>query len=250
MRNALSIKSIGPFLLGAAMVVLGVTSPALAQEEATPSIMQASELENSAFEEAEANEPATAPQAEQASTEEPAPQVAAQTEQTAAVSLKQDKKQPEQKNFSARGGLTFTALGIPMFGVSAVVAYHSPMSLIPFIDSQEATFYYHNLSGSKNIKKNDLEGNVSVSWQSIEIDYWLLSDLGDWKFGPGIGYGIGELNENTDNPSLSPYYTATDVHYGILALKGVTNIYGLDCEATLNSYGGLISGGFLCGYEF
>lgn len=156
-------------------------------------------------------------------------------------------------DFSARGGVTATFMGIPMIGVSGVASYQTELDPfdLGYIDYQEISFYGHILGGSGNSSNLGESGTVSVSWKSIQLGYFLLKEYGDWKIGPGIIYGIGEMTETSSGASsLSPYFTDDDIHEGSLLMKGITNFNGFNCEATLSSFGGLIGGGFLCGYEF
>lgn len=151
----------------------------------------------------------------------------------------------------ALGGSIISTQSIPMLGFTGMVSHQSGEGSDL---RRELSLYYHQMQGTKSMSKNGSSGDVTVDFKAIELDYFLMLPdfLGFTALGPGIGYGIAETVEtSTSTTDLSPFFTGNDIHYGVLLLKGQMNILkSLTCEATFNSFGGLIAGEFLCGYKF
>ncbi|MDX2470184.1 MAG: hypothetical protein QNL04_06360 [SAR324 cluster bacterium] len=149
------------------------------------------------------------------------------------------------------GGTTISTQSIPLYGVTGMISHQSGEGSDI---RRETTLYYHQMQGTKSMSKNGVTGDVTVDFKAIELDYFLMLPdfLGFSAFGPGIGYGIAETVETQNSTTdLSPFFTAGDIHYGVLLLKGQMNVLkSLTCDVTLNSFGGLIAGEFLCGLKF
>ncbi len=148
------------------------------------------------------------------------------------------------------GGVSLTSQGIPMLGLSVMGGYQADLF---WGMQQETTIYLHTLTGSALKTKNGASGTVTVGMRSVEADWFaLFTDVwGLDGIGPGIGYGIAETTETqTGSLDLTPFFTAKDVHYGVLLFKLQEQFGPFACEATANSFGGLIGGGVLCGFMF
>jgi len=151
-------------------------------------------------------------------------------------------------------GIALTTQVIPLYGLGFMGTYQTdlPFELLPDY-RQEVSLAIYSLSGSGAISKGDFSDTVNVTWKSLEVDWFLLrpDTLGLDYFGPGIGYGIGEMTESDSTEvDLSPFYTAKDVHFGVLMVKGVKTFDKIVCEGLVSSFGGLIGGGVLCGVKF
>lgn len=164
----------------------------------------------------------------------------------------------QAEGFSAKGGAAFTTETLPLHGLAFSANYQTtPWPILGglFTDTEVV---YHNLQGSGEFK--DSEGrsaNVTVHFKSYELDWYLL--LGKEKgffWGPGIGYGLAETQEDV-NPNESavvgdptPFFNHSNIHYGTLILKIGHRWDQAICEGRLSSFGGLIGGSMLCGITF
>lgn len=147
-------------------------------------------------------------------------------------------------------GPGLTLLDVPMVGLTAGLYNQSE-----FISGMEDQFVllYNNYSGTATKTVSGVSGTVNVTLSSVEIGWYaLIKDfMGFDAFGPGIGYGWAETTEeHSASVDLSPFFTATDVHYGSLMLKAQEKVFAFKCEGIATSFGGLIGVEFLCGIGF
>ncbi|OGG93736.1 MAG: hypothetical protein A2527_11480 [Candidatus Lambdaproteobacteria bacterium RIFOXYD2_FULL_50_16] len=155
-------------------------------------------------------------------------------------------------DFKAMGGLTFTTQSIPLMGYSAASGYKTDGLDLwigqPF--SQEVDLVYHNLSGKDTTSLSGNSGESQIGLTSWELNYFILTGLLGFEFGPGIGYGVSSTTESNNGTDSSPFLTGTDIHYGVLLLRLGMSFSLFTCDANLSSFGGLIGGSLLCGIEF
>ncbi|MDT8445306.1 MAG: hypothetical protein RRB13_00250 [bacterium] len=157
-----------------------------------------------------------------------------------------------------QAGTGVTTQIMPLFGLDLIASYKTEgldLGLIGF-DNQETSFTYHNLSGSGNLSDRGLTAAVTVQLIAYEFSYFLEKDIGGFSFGPGIGYGFAEMTEDLQVSGgnqlgdPSPFYTAKDIHYGALLLRGSMSWDLVTCDGIVNSWGGLIGGSLVCGLQF
>ena len=147
-------------------------------------------------------------------------------------------------------GPGITLLDVPMAGLTAGIYNQSE-----FFSGMEDQFVLlsNSYSGTAAKTVSGVTGDVTVSFSSVEIGWYALFKdfMGFDAFGPGIGYGWAETTEEQSaSVDLSPFFTATDVHYGSLMLKAQEKIFAFKCEGIATSFGGLIGVEFLCGIGF
>lgn len=144
-------------------------------------------------------------------------------------------------------GASFTSAGVPLAGYSADLGYRSEgldLWLVDF-DGAETNLVYHSLS---NLEAS--ASNPALSFKAYEINYFLLKDLGGLMVGPGFGYGVAETSNTPaagQTTSSSTFFTAKDIHYGVLAVKASKTWGNIGCDFLVSSFGGLIGGSLLCG---
>lgn len=158
---------------------------------------------------------------------------------------------------AVQGGLGFTTQSPALFGLAASInARGDSKTGSWFSDTQ---LIYHRLRNTSIIAEES--ESVTIALDSFELNWFLLLPLknqGDLNFfgGPGIGYGVAEVeeNNNSDDDSTdedaSRFFTAKDIHYGTLLLKFGINWGNKTCEGRISSFGGLIGGTVLCGILF
>ena len=118
----------------------------------------------------------------------------------------------------------------------------------------ETDLILHWMTGS--VEEND--STTRVTFKSVELDvYYLLGKPTGFYFGPGLGYGIAEVDEKLGSRSRSAgndttnYFTGKDIHYGAYMLKfGSDWGEGQALELRLSSYGGLIGSTLFIKYMF
>jgi len=125
-----------------------------------------------------------------------------------------------------------------------------------FSDTQLVYHLMRSVSDS-----SEANASASITLTSYELNWFFLLPVklqsgSRFFWGPGIGYGIAEVDEDVSyegrgaEADPSPFFSAYDIHYGTLALKFGFNWNNKTCEGRLSSFGGLIGGTVLCGILF
>ncbi|MDX2469262.1 MAG: hypothetical protein QNL04_01660 [SAR324 cluster bacterium] len=150
-----------------------------------------------------------------------------------------------------KAGVSQTLLVLPLSGTSIMGGYATDGLLFWDVskNQQEVTLTKHSLSGSGETTYLGVTGNTSVTFDAWELGYFVTWKFGEYEIGPGISYGVAETTE-TENTTgdPSPFFTATDIHYGTGLIRISTSILGLNCDANFGTFGGLLGGSFLCGF--
>ena len=156
------------------------------------------------------------------------------------------------------GGVGFTTQILPLAGFDAVISHEGEKSSFLFLPAykSELSLVYHNFSGSGQVSQGGVSGTTSVTFVAYELNYFMNFDINGMSVGPGIGYGVASTTDGSAPSSgsplgdPSPFYTANDIHYGVLLLKASKRWSSIGCDMIANSFGGLIGGGLVCGIEF
>jgi len=157
--------------------------------------------------------------------------------------------------FRANLGTSFTTTNTPLAGISAAGGYRAgkvDLWLIEF-DAAETSLTYHSLKNSSSFGSKKSSTEPTLTFKGYEIGYSLLKEFGGFYIGPGIGYGIAETTnvpEAGQETSSSTFFTATDVHYGVLTGKVSKRWGAVGCDMVVSSFGGLIGGSLLCGLNY
>lgn len=159
--------------------------------------------------------------------------------------------------FAVQGGAGFTTQSPALIGlaVSANLRGDShPDSW--FSDTQ---LIYHWLRTITNAEEDGT--SATITFRSLELNWFYLLPIETqgprhYFWGPGIGYGVAEVQEDISGESSSSgkdptrFFSADDIHYGTLLLKFGFNWSNKTCEGRLSSFGGLIGGTVICGIIF
>ncbi|MFH2129993.1 MAG: hypothetical protein ABIK68_06435 [bacterium] len=160
-------------------------------------------------------------------------------------------------DFAVQGGLGISTQVPMLFGYAVSFNLRGEsQGQSWFTDTQ---LVYHQLNSVTDAESGNAK--ASISFRSLELNWFLLLNVANrsssfFFWGPGIGYGIAEIDENVSyegngvEKDPSYFFTANDIHYGTLLLKLGYSWNNKTCEGRLSSFGGLIGGTLLCGIFF
>ena len=152
-------------------------------------------------------------------------------------------------------GTTLTLKNVPLIGISGSVAILS--------EPNDRTIYEYQLLSHVlrgivfNAPGGDgFESGVLIEMETYEFGFYHLFLEDNYYWGPGVGYGIAQTREVNQAESRigqqdpSPFFSAKDIHYGVLLLKIGKTFGKYICELNVSSFGGLIGGSALCGITY
>jgi len=155
-------------------------------------------------------------------------------------------------------GAGITTQILPLAGASAALSSQSDDTSLFFLPAfkSETALTYYNLSGTGQLTRDGVTGTVGVTLVAYELDYFATVDIAGLRIGPGVGYGVATTTEGLSISGgnqlgdPSPFFSANDIHYGVLMLKVSKSWSFITCDGIGSSFGGLIGGSLLCGVLF
>jgi hypothetical protein len=161
------------------------------------------------------------------------------------------------REFAVQGGAGFTTQSPALFGLAVSANLRGDSN--PDSWFSDTQLVYHWLRTTSIAEDDDT--SATITFRSLELNWFYLLPIESqgarhFFWGPGIGYGVAEVQEDISSESSNSgkdptrFFSADDIHYGTLLLKFGFNWSNKTCEGRLSSFGGLIGGTVICGIIF